>query len=405
MGRRPCQLTRTGSPPPRPCWPNSASPWPTCNRAQRPTGLPTVAEYLPQVIAAAGPGARRTYGTYWRRMATAWARPAVGRRHRQRHRGPAAPCAATARVAAQQPRRPPRRRTAHRRRPRLLQPGHRRRPDRRPAPARPPGPQTPPPAQHPPGADRRRTRPTSTWSPAPAATTSSSTPCCCACTPRPPAAAAAPSAYAWSTSTPTGGLVRLREKGGTLRWQPITLDLAAALADHAAHRGAVLPTDTAAALPQRPTAHQPPLRPPLATHRPTPALGRRPRHLHPLATPHHPDLGRTPLRLRHRPRLRRPHRHHRTRHHHLHQSRPPRRRHRPRRHDRPTPPHGNPPTEPTPPSGTRRMVSRTMSVGLRVATTPPADDDPCLCYRAIATDNKPGHRTPTKGSDEYRRHR
>ncbi|MFV2104723.1 tyrosine-type recombinase/integrase [Micromonospora sp. LOL_024] len=34
--------------------------------------LPTIAEYLPRVVAAAGPGARRTYGTYWDRMATAW---------------------------------------------------------------------------------------------------------------------------------------------------------------------------------------------------------------------------------------------------------------------------------------------------------------------------------------------
>jgi hypothetical protein len=33
------------------------------------TELPTWAEYLPQVIAAAGPGANRTY---WTRMATAW---------------------------------------------------------------------------------------------------------------------------------------------------------------------------------------------------------------------------------------------------------------------------------------------------------------------------------------------
>ncbi|MFU8849548.1 hypothetical protein ACNAW0_00935 [Micromonospora sp. SL1-18] len=33
---------------------------------------PTVAEYLPRVFAAAGPGARRTYGTYWERMAAAW---------------------------------------------------------------------------------------------------------------------------------------------------------------------------------------------------------------------------------------------------------------------------------------------------------------------------------------------
>ncbi len=39
------------------------------------------------------------------------------------------------------------------------------------------------------------------------------------------------------------GLVRLNEKGGTLRWQPITLDLAVRLADHARCRGAVLPGD------------------------------------------------------------------------------------------------------------------------------------------------------------------
>jgi integrase len=39
------------------------------------------------------------------------------------------------------------------------------------------------------------------------------------------------------------GLIRLCEKGGTLRWQPVTLDLAAALAEHARARGAVLPTD------------------------------------------------------------------------------------------------------------------------------------------------------------------
>ena len=37
-----------------------------------PSVLPTVAEYLPRVVAAAGPGARRTYGTYWDRMAAAW---------------------------------------------------------------------------------------------------------------------------------------------------------------------------------------------------------------------------------------------------------------------------------------------------------------------------------------------
>ena len=39
------------------------------------------------------------------------------------------------------------------------------------------------------------------------------------------------------------GLVRLCEKGGTLRWQPVSLHLASCLAEHAAARGAVLPTD------------------------------------------------------------------------------------------------------------------------------------------------------------------
>ncbi len=34
--------------------------------------VPTVAEYLPRVLAAAGPGARRTYGSYWARMAAIW---------------------------------------------------------------------------------------------------------------------------------------------------------------------------------------------------------------------------------------------------------------------------------------------------------------------------------------------
>ncbi|MGW4828919.1 tyrosine-type recombinase/integrase [Amycolatopsis japonica] len=41
------------------------------NPAETP-GIPTLAEYLPQVVAAAGPGAAHTYGNYWARMATAW---------------------------------------------------------------------------------------------------------------------------------------------------------------------------------------------------------------------------------------------------------------------------------------------------------------------------------------------
>jgi hypothetical protein len=40
-------------------------------REERPP-VPTLAEYLPQVLAAAGPGARRTYGSYWQRMAAVW---------------------------------------------------------------------------------------------------------------------------------------------------------------------------------------------------------------------------------------------------------------------------------------------------------------------------------------------
>ena len=34
--------------------------------------VPTLADYLPCVIASAGPGANRTYGSYWTRMAAAW---------------------------------------------------------------------------------------------------------------------------------------------------------------------------------------------------------------------------------------------------------------------------------------------------------------------------------------------
>ena len=36
------------------------------------SSVPTLADYLPSVIAAAGPGANRTYGSYWSRMAAAW---------------------------------------------------------------------------------------------------------------------------------------------------------------------------------------------------------------------------------------------------------------------------------------------------------------------------------------------
>ncbi|MFY1692974.1 tyrosine-type recombinase/integrase [Plantactinospora sp. WMMB782] len=41
----------------------------------------------------------------------------------------------------------------------------------------------------------------------------------------------------------TNALVRLTEKAATVRWQPITPDLAEHLHEHAHTRGAVLPTD------------------------------------------------------------------------------------------------------------------------------------------------------------------
>jgi hypothetical protein len=37
-----------------------------------PPAVPTLAEYLPRVRAAASPGTSRTYSTYWNRMANAW---------------------------------------------------------------------------------------------------------------------------------------------------------------------------------------------------------------------------------------------------------------------------------------------------------------------------------------------
>jgi hypothetical protein len=43
-----------------------------CPGAPRVPTMPTMAEYLPRVAAAAGPGAARTYGSYWTRMAAAW---------------------------------------------------------------------------------------------------------------------------------------------------------------------------------------------------------------------------------------------------------------------------------------------------------------------------------------------
>ena len=68
--------------------------------------------------------------------------------------------------------------------------------------------------------------------------TRSWTRCCCACTPRPPAAGAARWRCARGTSIPEQCLILLREKGETVRWQPVSPTLMAALLGHAAERHA-----------------------------------------------------------------------------------------------------------------------------------------------------------------------
>jgi hypothetical protein len=67
---------------------------------------------------------------------------------------------------------------------------------------------------------------------------------------------------------------------------------------------------SAAALSRRPRAIQPALRPPLETPRAATPVGRGAGDLDPLAAPHHTHLGRTPLRLRRRSRLCRPYQQH-----------------------------------------------------------------------------------------------
>ena len=102
-------------------------------------------------------------------------------------------------------------------------------------------------------------------------------------------------------------LVLLREKGETVRWQPVSPTLMAALAR--ARRGTARPAGrAAAALPRRAADHLPALRRPVGPHRPAPALGPHPADQHPLDPAHHLDLGGAEFRLRRRPRLRRAHR-------------------------------------------------------------------------------------------------
>lgn len=157
--------------------------------------VPTLREYLPKVIEATGPGARRTYGSYWERMAAQWGdrsldsiapsdiealqhstvadalvrRTSRGGRHAGEHVIAAARAICNRAVADG-----------------LIEPGsspaHKiTKPRRLPSTRR---------------ALTLTNWPRSTWPPAPAATTSSSMRFCSGCTRRRHAAAVAPSGYA-----------------------------------------------------------------------------------------------------------------------------------------------------------------------------------------------------------------
>jgi integrase len=204
--------------------------------------MPTVAEYLPQVIAAAGPGARRTYGNYWTRMAALWgdrrldaiaatdiealqrdaAATAVSRRNGRggRHAGEhviAATRAFFVRAIA----------------------------DGLIAAAASPAHQIAKPRRLP--TARRALTPRELGEINQVARTSGNDAILDALLLRLHTETACRRGGALTLRRidldPDQGLVRLREKGETLRWQPISLDLASHLVDHADNRGAVLASD------------------------------------------------------------------------------------------------------------------------------------------------------------------
>jgi hypothetical protein len=205
--------------------------------------IPTFTDYLPRVRAAASPATLHTYNSYWNHIQRRWGARrldeitatdveallrtliagAVRRRNHRagRNTGENFTCAARAlynRAIADG----------------LIDP----------PPARPTGRETPPATLHPPRPHRPRTRADLRRHPHQRQRR------------HPRHTATAPACG--DHRPPRGGILGLclanldtelcvlllREKGGTLRWQPISPSLTRALADHAACRGTLLPTDT-----------------------------------------------------------------------------------------------------------------------------------------------------------------
>jgi integrase len=204
--------------------------------------VPTIAQYVPRVIAAAGPGAARTYGSYWTRMQAAWGeRPmdaitasdiealqrqaiAVARRRRNsrggRHAGEHVIAAARAVFS---------RAVADGLIDAAANPAHR----------------VPKPRRLP--STRRALTGDELDAINVAARTSGNDVVLDALLLRLHTETACRRGGALGLRVMDldvdRGLVRLREKGGTLRWQPVTVHLAARLAEHAEVRGAVAPGD------------------------------------------------------------------------------------------------------------------------------------------------------------------
>ena len=108
-------------------------------------------------------------------------------------------------------------------------------------------------------------------------------------------------------------LIRLREKGETVRWQPVSPTLMSRLADHHRERSkeeveGMLLYRGGRPITTRRYDHHPPIRPPVEADRRSAPLGGRSAGEHPLAATHDPDLGGAQLRLRRRPGLRGPQR-------------------------------------------------------------------------------------------------